>query len=126
MEKCPEHALPFKDFGTMGESMLKNVHSIIVLVHVDAKSTYPYALLKRFRTSRHPMVSSIDKSELYNILNSLEHKGYVRSRTVRAGGKLQRVYVVTLKGGVLAKKFRRTFFRFASKMSSMMRGAFAE
>ncbi len=121
-----EHTAPFKAFGKMGKDMLKNVRTVIVLMHIEKKSTHPYALLKRFRASRHPMMRSVDKSELYNLLNSLEHKGYVRSRMVLAGNKVQKVYRLTPKGKALAKEFRRMFFKFTKEASSLIRGAFAE
>ncbi len=116
----------FKQFGMIDKKILKGMHTMIVLTHIEKKSTYPYALLKRFRASRHPMLSGISKSELYNILGSLEHQGYVRGKVVLAGSKVQKVYSITPKGDDVAKSFRRVFFSFIRSASKIITGAFSE
>ena len=116
----------FKSFGMIDNKLLTGIHTMIVLIHIEKKSTYPYALLKKFRGSRHPMLHSIDKNELYNILNSLEHRGFVKSRMVLAGSKAQKVYAITPKGDESARKFKRAFFTFIKSASGIMRDIFAE
>jgi len=112
--------------GNIDEMMLTGVRSMIVLVHISRKSTYPYALLKKFQSSRHPMLHSIGKSELYNILGRLEHKGYVKSKVSLTGAKAQKVYYVTPKGDAIASSFRRVFAGFVKQASEIIRGAFNE
>ena len=116
----------FESLGAIGEKMVTNIHTMIVLMHIDRKSTYPYALLKKFRKSKHPLMHTIDKNEMYNILSSLEHKGYVRSRMVLSDSKAQKVYSITPKGDEVAKAFGRVFFSFVKSASTIMRDAFAE
>ncbi|MDE1855310.1 MAG: PadR family transcriptional regulator [Candidatus Micrarchaeota archaeon] len=113
-------------FGMIGDKMLTNIHTMIVLVHIEKKSTYPYALLKKFKKSKHPMLNTIDKNEMYNILSSLEHRGYVRSKIILSGSKAQKVYSVTPKGDEIARSFRHAFISFIKSASTIMRDAFAE
>ncbi len=115
-----------ESFGMIGDKLLTNIHTMIVLVHIDKKSTYPYALLKKFSKSKHPLLNTIDKNEMYNILNSLEHRGYVKSRMILSNSKAQKVYSVTPKGDKIARSFRRAFFSFIKSASTIMRDAFAE
>lgn len=119
-------ALGGGSFGDIDEIMLKGIRSMIVLIHIKKKSTYPYALLKKFQKSRHPMLHSIDKSQLYNILNFLEKKGYVRSKVSLTGAKAQKVYSVTPRGDAVASSFRKIFSKFVKNASVIIRGAFSE
>ena len=108
----------------LDETMRRGIASLIVLSHVRKKSTYPYALLKSFKKSHHPMLAKMDKSKVYNILNALERDGFVRSRLKQVGGKEQKVYSVTPKGDAVVSSFKELFSRFVLEARALMKSEF--
>jgi DNA-binding PadR family transcriptional regulator len=59
---------------------------------------YPYAMLKHFRSSGQHFLSEMEKSEMYNMIKSLEKEGFVTYRIVKKGARSQKHYVLTPKG----------------------------
>lgn len=89
------------------KDVMKGIVSMIILNHVREKRVYPYALLKMFRKSPHMMMHTLGKSDIYNVFDSLEHKGLVRSRAVLVGSKVQKRYEITRKGASFLNEVRR-------------------
>jgi DNA-binding PadR family transcriptional regulator len=105
----------------LDETMRKGIASIVVLIHIKKKSNYPYALMKAFKRSHHPILANMDKSQIYNILNALERDGFVKSRTKRVGGKSQKVYSVTPKGDAIVSSFKELFSRFVLEAKALIK-----
>jgi DNA-binding PadR family transcriptional regulator len=108
----------------LDETMRKGIASIIVLSHIKKKSNYPYALMKAFKKSHHPILANMDKSQIYNILSALERDGFVKSRMKKIGKKTQRVYSVTPKGDAIVSSFKDLFSRFVLEAKALIRSEF--
>ena len=81
--------------AAMTRSMLK----IIILAHLRKGDMHPYALLKHFKASRSPaMLSRMEKSDVYNTINSLEKEGFISHRIKKKGAQNQKYYQLTPKG----------------------------
>lgn len=85
-------------FKRLDAAMMHGALKFIVLAHISDSGAYPYALLKHFRDSGHSRFAHIGKSEMYNIINSLEKEGFVSHRVVKKGARLQKHYALTPKG----------------------------
>ena len=83
----------------------------IVLNALSKRSTYPYELYKRLRKVDFGMLRNVQKSEVYNVLNSLEAKGLVRSATHLIGAKVQKEYSATKEGRRVAVRSRKVMAR---------------
>ena len=106
--------------------MMKGILKIRVLMSVEKSNRYPYALLKCFKKSKHPIESGANKSEVYNILSSLEKQGFVRSKQVIVRSRLQRVYSITDKGKRSLKTFKSKFSGFMTEIRSLIKSEFNE
>ena len=62
---------------------------------INKHHTYPYKLYKKMKTFHFGVLSHVEKSEVYNALNSLETKGLVKSRIHLKGSKVQKEYSLT-------------------------------
>ncbi len=85
----------FKKFDA---AMMHGALKLIVLAHLRDSGTYPYAMLKHFKGSGHSFLAGMGKSEMYNIINSLEKEGFVSYRIVKKGARSQKHYALTPKG----------------------------
>lgn len=106
--------------------MMKGILKIRVLMSVENKSCYPYSLLKTFKKSKHPIESGTNKSEVYNMLGSLEKQGLVRSKQAIVGSRMQRTYSITEKGRRSLKTFKSKFSAFMAEMRSLIKSEFNE
>lgn len=121
------HGGDFSPSHYVDETMKKGIVSAIVIHHIKKnKGTYPYALMKEFKKSRHPFLSAMDKSQVYNLLNTLEHDGFVKSKASLVGSKVQKVYSVTPKGSAYASSFMKIFSGFISSAKELVRREFSE
>ncbi len=108
----------------LDDTMKRGMISAMVLVHLNKRSTYPYALMKNFKASHHPMLSKVDKSQVYNTLNALERDGFVKSRMTHVGAKQQKMYSITPKGKAVVLSFKRLFFGFVKDARSLIQSEF--
>ena len=81
--------------------------------------------MKTFKASHHPIISKVDKSQIYNTLNALERDGFVKSRMTHFGAKQQKVYSITPKGRAVAHSFKKMFFGFIKDARSLIRSEFS-
>ena len=108
----------------LDDTMKRGMISAMVLVHLKKESTYPYALMKNFKASHHPMLSKVDKSQVYNTLNALERDGFVKSKMTHVGAKQQKMYSITPKGKAVVLSFRKLFFGFVKDARSLIQSEF--
>lgn len=121
------HRAEFSPSRYMDDTMKKGIVSAIVIHHIKKnKGTYPYALLKSFKKSGHPFLCVMDKSQVYNLLNALEHDGFVKSKASLVGAKMQKVYSVTPKGSAYASSFMKIFYGFVSRAKILVKREFSE
>jgi len=119
------HGGGFSPDKYLDETMRKGMVSIVLLMLIKKKSTYPYAMMKAFKKSHHEMLRRMNKSQVYNILGALERDGFVKSRIKRAGLKEQKVYSTTKKGDAVASSFGKIFLRFFEEAKSLIKSEFS-
>jgi len=79
----------------------------VILNSVSRQSTYPYELYKKLSKVNFGVLHDIQKSEVYNTLNSLEGKGLVKGESHLSGSKVQKEYKITPKGMKVAVRSRK-------------------
>ncbi len=86
--------------------MLSGVYKIIILHHMKGSGTYPYKLYKHLNEHLRPGMQKVSKSDLYNLVASLEKGGFIRSRTIHTGAVVHKHYTLTKKGASIVKNSR--------------------
>jgi DNA-binding PadR family transcriptional regulator len=85
----------------------KGMLKIMILGYVRKHRTYPYQLLKAIRslTALHGnnMCRHLTKNDVYNLTNSLENAGYLKSKVVLNGNKAKKVFTLTRRGKTVVK-----------------------
>ncbi len=97
--------------GIMGKSfdsnLLSGVYKMIILHHMRGKGTYPYKLYKQLLSHMRPGMPHLSKSDLYNIMSSLEKDGFAKSRAIREGAVVHKYYTLTKKGSIVVRNSRK-------------------
>ena len=93
------------------EKFVRGVTGLFIIASIKKKSTYPYALVKSLKGSKMEMFSGITKNDVYNILNSLEKKGYLKSRVVKGFSRAQKLYSITPGGRRVAETEKKLLIR---------------
>ncbi len=102
-------------YGIIDGTLKSGFAKIIILNSIRRKKTHPYALLKNLRERDYPIVGRMGKSEIYNILNALEKKGFVRSKAVMRGRVAQKRYELTPYGAKVANNSKRMISGFLAE-----------
>lgn len=90
------------------DSTFKNgILKFVILNAISKKSAYPYQLYRNLCKVNFGVLTNIKKSEVYNTLNSLESKGFVKGESRLSGSKVQKEYKITAKGSKVAVKARK-------------------
>ena len=76
------------------------VLKVFLLQHLSRQSGYPYGLLKAIKNKHIWVLHGLTKNDLYNTINSLEKKGFIRSKYVSKSARSQRHYLLTPKGKI--------------------------
>ena len=99
---------------------------LIVLHSIKKHRTYPYALLKVLKKSDHIVIRKITKSEIYNILNSLEKKGLVKGELKRVGQKMQKMYHITPSGNAVLLETKGIIVKYLHELKILIADEFNE
>jgi DNA-binding PadR family transcriptional regulator len=67
------------------------------------------------------MLASLTKNDLYNAINSLEKRGFIRSRPIMKGLIMQKHYELTQKGRRVVRESKRIMIRYFLEVKKMMR-----
>jgi DNA-binding PadR family transcriptional regulator len=114
------------DFLRMGldasfrQSMLK----IMVMGHLKRHGAYPYAMLKHFKSVGWPGLSKLKKSDIYNVINSLEEEGFVRYSVFMDGARMHKRYRLTAKGMKVMKASKRIGLRALADVRRLIESEF--
>ncbi len=101
--------------------MLSGVYKIVILHHMKGKGMYPYRLYKQFSSHVRPGMPKLSKSDLYNLVTSLEKEGFIRGKAERSGAVVHKYYTTTKKGAVLVKNSKKIVAEAFGKMQQLIR-----
>lgn len=93
------------------ERFVRGVTGLFIMASIKKKSTYPYALAKSLKGSKLEIFSGITKNDVYNILNSLEKKGYLKSMVVKGSSRSQKLYSITPGGRRVAEMAKKLLIK---------------
>lgn len=111
-------------FKRFDAAMMHGSLKLLILAHLRDSGTYPYAMLKHFRGSGHSFLSEMKKSEMYNMINSLEREGFIAYHAARKGMRQQKYYVLTPKGRKVLRSSKRILTRAMSEFRKLVRSEF--
>jgi DNA-binding PadR family transcriptional regulator len=111
---------------SIDKGMKKGILKVMVLSYIATKKTYPYALLKKMNEftsihAGHSAFGDITKSDMYNIVSSLEKGGFVRSRTQLKGNKVQKMFAITTKGNAVIKNKNRIIGNMIKELTMLVK-----
>jgi DNA-binding PadR family transcriptional regulator len=92
----------------------------VILNAISRQSTYPYDLYKKLSKIRFGILQGVRKSEVYNTLNSLEAKGFVKGETQLFGSKVKKRYKITNNGMRVVLKSRKVMMRNISNIKKLI------
>ena len=93
---------------------------IILLNHLGRHSGYPYELLKAIECKKVFIFEGLTKNDLYNAINSMEKQGFIKSRIVMKGAKVQKHYYPTAKGKKVVLASRKAMVNSLMEVKKMM------
>lgn len=102
------------------KSLRSGVLKLVLLRSISKGNDYPYSVLKSLKCHSHLPFGTVSKNEVYNTLNALEKRGYVRSRTVLSGSKAQRHYRLTPQGRSVVRRSRRIMLQLIKDMKTLV------
>jgi PadR family transcriptional regulator PadR len=82
--------------------MTRNFLDILILRLIQTEPMWGYKVIKK---TERLFGIKIRHGALYPLLNSLEAKGYVRSKKTTKGGRVRKVYEITSKGTQLVDAY---------------------
>lgn len=106
------------------DAFKSGILKFVILNAVCRKSTYPYDLYKRLKKVNFGILKDINKSEVYNILNSLEGKGLVKGASHLTGSKVQKEYRITKSGYRAAMRSRKVMAKNVSNIKRLIKYEF--
>lgn len=83
------------------------------------KKAYPYDLLKKLKDKRNPVFFDLDKNDIYNAVNALEGKGFIKYLSAKGDKKY---YRITSKGIVLLQDSKVLLARHLKEVQKMLDG----
>lgn len=98
---------------------------IAILVHLGKQGMHPYAMLKHFKNEGWPGFSKLKKSDVYNVIKSLEDEGFIKYRTVKSGARVQKRYELTAKGTRVMKSSKKIISKAFADMRSLLESEFS-
>jgi|GEM_PF-7039604 DNA-binding PadR family transcriptional regulator len=107
MESKIKKAIRTKVKKSIESILVSGATKLIILGKIKHHSTYPYEIFKQLKTCPFTPVTKTSKSDVYNILNSLESKGLVKSESVLAGSKVQKKYSITPEGARITREAKK-------------------
>ena len=84
------------------QRMTRNFLDILILRLIQTEPMWGYKIIKK---TERLFGIKIRHGALYPLLNSLEAKGYVRSKKTTKGGRVRKVYEITSKGTQLVDAY---------------------
>ncbi len=104
----------------MSKSMMNGILKLMLLRSIEKGRDYPYAILGAMKCDKHLPFKSITKNEVYNALNALEKRGYVKSSPKLSGGKVQKRYQLTPSGKKVVHRSKRIILQLIREMKALV------
>lgn len=101
--------------------LLSGVYKMIILHHMRGSGTYPYKLYKQLNEHLRPGMPRLSKSDLYNLVASLEKEGFIKSRAVHSGAVVHKYYTPTKKGAILVRNSRKIAIEAFEKVQQLIK-----
>lgn len=112
----------------LDKEMKRGIAKVIILSYIRQNKTYPYAVLKFLKSAKlmhgHTEFENYTKSDIYNMIASLEKDGYIRSKTQMKGNKVQKIFSLTAKGESVVKNKDRIFVGMIKEMKRLIEEEF--
>ncbi len=112
--------------GYFDSAFRRGIAKVIILNYLAKHKSHPYAILKGLKKVPSPAIARLSKSDIYNIISSLENEGYITSRVLLSGAKAKKIYTVTAKGGKVAHNSKRILLRHILAMKNLVKEEFNE
>lgn len=110
------------------KEMRRGIAKVIMLSIIKHKKTYPYAILKVLKGIKlmhdERVLDGMSKSDVYNLLSSLEKDGYITGKSTLVGKKVQKIYTTTKKGDSVVKNKDMIFNNMISSMKKLIKEEF--
>lgn len=103
-----------------GKGLRNEILKVILLHRLECHSEYPYEMLKAMRERKVWIFQGLTKNDLYNAMSSLEKQGFIRSKVVMKGGKVQKHYELTPRGKKIVKNSRKIMLRSFLEVKKMI------
>ena len=104
----------------MDKAMRGGLMKLVLMRAIARANDYPYAMLKALRCHKHLPFGAVTKNEVYNALNALEKRGYMRSKSILAKGKVQKHYTLTAQGRSVVRRSRRIILQLIKEMKLLV------
>ncbi len=122
--------MPRDDVIEMGKhidsSFKRGVAKVVILNYLRKQKAHPYAILTALKRIPSPIMKDLSKSDVYNLISSLENDGFITARVMLSGAKAKKVYSVTAKGTKVARGARRVLLGHVIAMKKLLKEEFHE
>ena len=112
----------------LDKEMKRGISKVILLSVIAKKKTYPYAMLKTLKTIRlmhgYKAFGDLSKSDIYNLLAALEKEGFIKSKAVLHGKKIQKMYTITQRGRRVVMNKDRIFKNLIGELTKLIKDEF--
>lgn len=108
------------------KEMPRGIVKIVILSYIKKTKTYPYAMLKHMKKHNHFMASLVSKSDIYNMTTALEKEGFITSKAVLKGNKVQKIYTITAKGEKVVRNKDKIFMSAVKAFKKLVKEEFNE
>lgn len=112
----------------LDKEMRRGMAKMIILSYVRHNKTYPYAVLKFLRSVKlmhgQKEFEEYTKSDVYNIIATLEKDGYITSKAQMKGNKVEKVLTITKKGENVVKNKDMIFMGMIQQMKKLIKEEF--
>lgn len=112
--------------GHVDRSFRKGVLNIIILNSIKKDNMHPYALLQKLKKARNPMVRYVKKSDVYNAINAMEKKGFVKGVAKLHGSVVQKKYRLTRYGERVVGESKKILAGHIAEMKKLIKAEFNE
>ncbi|MDE1762033.1 MAG: helix-turn-helix transcriptional regulator [Candidatus Micrarchaeota archaeon] len=106
---------------SISKGLRKEILRIIILNNLGRHSGYPYQLLKAIESRKVFIFEGLTKSDLYNAIASLEKQGFIKSKAVMKGAKVQKHFDLTAKGKKIVIASRKAMVKTFLAVNKLMK-----
>ncbi len=116
----PDNSAEYNISKHIDNSLRNWMLKFVILNRISRKESYPYDLYKKLREANLPVLNSVRKSEVYNVLNSLESIKLVEAELKVSGKRIQKKYHITKEGAAVNLKTKLKMKKNISNIKALM------